>query len=363
MKGKSPILENYYKDIFDNLDQALLIIDENLYVEEINDSAEEIFKISRNKARGNKTDYFLPAEIEQLALKALKDNCVVQGNDIECKLKGGNTITLHANSIPLQIGKRSSRNVILQIKDMSLNKLLIQKNIQEQTNSMFGNLILGLSHELKNPLSGIKGASQILIGELETEENKKIANIIVKEIDRLTRMLDNFNQLELFSDEIFVHIDIHEILSDITILEEKCIKSKNISFIHDFDIAIPNISGDANSLKQAFINLIKNSIEAVNNKTGKISITTRWNTVYRQRGEPGIYIDISDNGSGIPKDKMEKIFSPFFTTKKKGTGLGLFFSQQTINKHGGHIHVKSDTEAGTTFTIFLPAAKKGGKSG
>ena len=363
MKGNSPLTEKYYKDIFDNLDQALLIIDEDLRVEEMNDSAEEIFRISRSRARGRKTSYFLPAEIEQLALKSLEDNCVVQGSEIDCKLKDGKTVTLLANSIPFQLNNRSTKNIILQIKDMSLNKLLTQKNIQEQTNSMFENLILGLSHELKNPLSGIKGASQILVGELETEENKKIANIITKEIDRLTKMLDDFNQLQLFSDEIFETVDIHEILSDITFLEEKSIKSKNISFVQDFDITIPNISADIYSLKQAFINLIKNSVEAVNNDNGEITITTRWNTLYKLRGEQGIYIDIKDNGTGIPKDKRDKIFSPFFTTKKTGTGLGLFFSQQIINKHGGHIHVNSESDAGTIFTIFLPATKNGDYNG
>ncbi len=246
---------------------------------------------------------------------------------------------------------------------MTLTKILSQKSIQEQTNSMFENLIMGLCHELKNPLSGIKGASQILMDELETENNVKTASIIVKEIDRLTRMLDNFNQLQLFTDEIFEYIDIHEILSDITFMEEKSIKAKNISFIHDFDITIPHIPADMYSLKQAFINIIKNSIEAVEYKTGRITITTRWNAVYKQRGEPGIYIDINDNGPGIPKKKLDKIFSPFFTTKKKGTGLGLFFSQQIINKHSGHIHVESETGSGTTFTVYLPAVKKGGNNG
>ncbi|NIP38851.1 MAG: PAS domain S-box protein [Candidatus Dadabacteria bacterium] len=360
MKVTNPLTENFYKNIFDNLDQALIVIDENLYVHEMNDSAEEVFKISRNKARGNKTDYFLPAEIEQLALKSLEENRVVQGNEIDCKLRGGKTLTLLSNSIPIFTQGKSSKSVILQIKDMSLTKFLTQKSIQEQTNSMFENLILGLCHELKNPLSGIKGASQILIGELDTEDNKKTASIIVKEIDRLTAMIDNFNHLQLFSDEIFEDIDIHEIISEITFMEEKSIKAKNISFINDFDVTIPHISADMHSLKQAFINIIKNAIEAVNKKTGSIKITTRWNTVYKLRGEPGIYIDIKDNGPGISKNQLGKIFSPFFTTKKKGTGLGLFFTQQIINKHGGHIHVESEPEVGSTFTVFLPATKTGG---
>jgi two-component system nitrogen regulation sensor histidine kinase GlnL len=363
MKEKSSLTENYYKDIFDNLNQALLIVDEHLNVEEMNDSAEEIFKISRKKAKGNKTDFFLPAQIEDLALKSLKDNRVVQGYEIDCKLKGGETITLLVNSIPFQPSDQSTKRIILQIKDMSLNKIITQKNIQKQTNSMFENLILGLSHELKNPLSGIKGASQILLGELDSEENKKIAKIIIKEIDRLNKMLDNFNQLGLFSDEIFEQIDIHEILSEITFMEEKSIRSKNILFTQDFDITVPNIPGDMYSLKQAFLNLIKNSIEAVNNKTGKIEITTRWNIVYKLTGESGIYIDIKDNGPGISKQKLDKIFSPFFTTKKGGTGLGLFFSQQTINKHRGYIHVDSELEKGTTFTIYLPAIKRDAYNG
>ena len=128
MKVKSSQSENYYKDIFDNLNQALLIVDEHLRVEEMNDSAEEIFKISRKKARWNKTDLFLPVEIEDIALKSLKDNRIVQGDEIDCRLKGGNAITLLVNSIPFQSSYQGSKSVILQIQDMSLNKIITKKN-------------------------------------------------------------------------------------------------------------------------------------------------------------------------------------------------------------------------------------------
>ena len=363
MKEKSSLTESYYKDIFDNLNQALLIVDEHLRVEEMNDSAEEIFKISRKKAKGKRCDYFLPVEIEELALKSLKDNRVVQGYEIDCKLKSGETTTLLVNSIPFQSGDKSTKSIILQIRDMSLNKMITQKNIQEQTNSMFENLILGLSHELKNPLSGIKGASQILLSELDSEENKNIAKIIIKEIDRLDKMLDNFNHLQLFSEEEFEQIDIHEILSEITFMEERSIRSKNIIFTQEYDVTVPNILGDMYSLKQAFINLIKNSIEAVTNQSGKIQISTRWNTEYKLSGESGIYIDIKDNGTGISKEKLDKIFSPFFTTKKRGTGLGLFFTQQIISKHKGYIQVDSELDKGTIFMIYLPAIKKDAYNG
>lgn len=358
MKNSNTADLNFYKEIFDNQNHALIIIDQNLNVIEMNDTAEELFKLSRKKTRDKHTSYFLPEDIDQLALKCLSENRVIEKDEIQCNTKDGKSHTLHLTCIPYYVDNPEDRKIILQIKDITLNKIIAQLNVQKETNSMFENLILGLCHELKNPLSGIRGASQILQGELDSKDHKKTTEIIIKEIDRLSKMIDNFNQLQLFSDEIFNRIDIHEILSDIIFIEQKSITSKNIEFTTDFDVTIPHISGDKNSLKQALLNLIKNCIEAVNSSYGKIEITTRWNSIYKLDGKSGIYIDIKDNGIGIPKDKIDKIFSPFFTTKNKGTGLGLFFSQQIINKHGGYIQVSSEPDNGTSFAIYLPDVKK-----
>lgn len=356
MNNREKHTNNYYKDIFDNTKEALIVLNQDLIVEELNDNAEEIFKISREKAKGNKTRLFVPELIEELALKSIKENRSVQGNDIECKIRKGDSITLDIVSIPFHSSYDASHKILLQIRDTSWNKHIVQKSLQESTNTMFEKLIMGLSHELKNPLSGIKGAAQILLDAIDSDENKRTVGIIAKEINRLNRMLDNFTELELFTEEKLEPVDIHEVLSEIIHLEGKSIKSKGIQFVNDFDVTIPNIPGDFDTLKQAFLNIIKNSIDATPEK-GKIVTTTRWNTKYKLQHESEIIIEIKDSGHGIEKDKLDKIFTPFYTTKNTGTGLGLFFSQQIINKHRGTIFVNSELNKGTNFIIYLPSVK------
>lgn len=356
MNLKKTVSNSYYKDIFDVIKDALVILNLDHTVDELNDTAQELFQISRKKAKSHKSGTFLPEEIDKLAYKSITEDRYIQENEIECRLKNRGKLLLDVTAVPFYCSNVSSEKILVQIRDTTWNKHITQKNIQASTNLMFENLILGLSHELKNPLSGIKGAAQLLASEENLAQNSKIINIIVKEIDRLNTMLDNFTQLEVFTGETYELLDIHELLTEITLLEEKSMKANKVLFINDYDVTIPRILGDFNSLKQAFLNIIKNAIEATP-ENGKIEIITRWNTDYKLPGESEIIVEIRDNGIGIEKKHLDKIFTPFYTSKTGGTGLGLFYSQQIINKHNGAIYVKSEPNAGTSFIIYLPVVK------
>lgn len=219
-------------------------------------------------------------------------------------------------------------------------------------------LVSGLAHELKNPLSGIKGAAQLLQNSLNEEEATRCSEIIIKEVDRLRDLINRIRKIDTFDKELFSPVDIHELLFDIIFLESK--SSRNIEFTHNFDITMPPIFADKNSIKQVLINIIKNSVDAVNKKEindGMITLGTKWVTDYKIKSRNTVIISIKDNGIGIEKDNIEKIFTPFFSSKKKGSGLGLFISNQIIIKHGGFILVDSELNQGTEFRIHLPAGK------
>ena len=156
-----------------------------------------------------------------------------------------------------------------------------------------------------------------------------------------------------FSAEQFSLVDINEIILDILYLESKTSK-KNVEFIKNLDVAIPPIKGDENTIKQVFVNIIKNAIQSIPGK-GKVTISTRWVNDYKLQSKSAILISVKDTGSGIAKDKIDKIFTPFFTTKSDGTGLGLFISNRIISKHGGAIFVDSKPDDGAEFKIYLPA--------
>ena len=180
-----------------------------------------------------------------------------------------------------------------------------------------------MAHELKNPLSGIKGAAQLLKNKPSSEELSKCSEIITKEADRLIDHLDRLKRIDDFAEEQFEEFDIHEILLDIIYLESMT-SDKDINFEKNFDVALPLIMGDENSIKQVFINIVKNAVQAVQ-ANGEIKIVSRWVNDYKIKSTSAIMISITDNGPGIPGNELEHVFTPFFSTKSEGTGLGLFY--------------------------------------
>jgi two-component system nitrogen regulation sensor histidine kinase GlnL len=370
--------QNLYKEIFDSLPDGIIVIDRSFLVLSMNDAAEAIFKISRKKAFGKPTSSFLPEEIDETAEKALKEERTVFGDEINPVLRGGEKISIQVTASPLFSDKGELLGVIIQVKDLVGTKFLSEKTLQQISTSTMEELLVGLAHELKNPLGGIRGAAQIIVdGKSNKEERIKCGEIIIKEADRLKALLETLQGLEPFAKEVFEPVDIHEMLLEIIFLESKSKDLKQIQFLQNFDVTLPLVLGDKNTLKQVFLNLIKNAVEAVSGKQlpkttppqlpeglsasppyGIIEISTRWITDYKLKHENAISIDIKDNGVGIPKDALEKIFSPFYTTKKNGSGLGLFFAYQIIAKHGGAIQVESELGKGTLFKVYLPVSKR-----
>ena len=341
------------KEVFDALPDGIIVLDKSFSIVDINDAAENIFNISRKKAYQKSIATYLPEEIEETAKKALAEERTIMVEEIGPVLRGGERILIQASASPIFSEDGEIKCLIIQVRDLSGSNFLSKRSRQQVSSSNFEGFITGLAHELKNPLSGIRGAAQILASETMNEETIKCADIIIKEADRLRDLIDKFKRLEPFAKDAFELVNIHELLSDITFLESKSSSNQEINFIQNFDVAIPPILGDENSLKQAFLNIIKNAKEA-NPENAIIEISTRWITDYKLRNENVILVEIRDNGEGIPKENLEKIFSPFYTTKKKGSGLGLFLAYQIIAKHGGAIFVESELKKGTRFQVHLP---------
>ncbi len=343
----------FSQDIIDALPDGIVVIDKSFNIISMNHAAETIFKISRGKATGMPTSTVLPEEMDEIAEKSIRDERTVFGDEVNPVLKGGEKVSIQVVSSPLFSDEGKALGAILQVKDLSSTKFLSEKNLQQSSASTVGGLLIGLAHELKNPLSGIKGAAQLLFQEETIEVTTRCADIIIKEVDRLCTLLERLGQIEPLPKEVFEPVDIHDILSEILFLESKSRDSKKVKFVENFDITLPTVLGNKDSLKQVFLNIIKNSAQAIANK-GTVEISTRWITDYKLKGEKAISVEIRDTGSGISKEILQKISTPFYTTKKRGSGLGLFIAYQIIAKHGGAIFVESELEKGTVFKVYLP---------
>jgi signal transduction histidine kinase len=225
------------------------------------------------------------------------------------------------------------------------------KLIQSEKMSAFGQIGAGIAHEVKNPLAGILGMTQLSLRKVPSESPLH-ANLktIEKETKRCKDIIDNLLKFARSEKTDFKSIKVNSVLNDAVSIVQHQLGINQVSLEISLGEGLPNILGNANQLQQVFMNLLINSQQAMNGKPGLIKLLSR------TASPDMIQVSVSDNGPGIPKDIQNKIFEPFFTTKPAGvgTGLGLSVSYGIIKDHNGDIRVQSTQGKGCTFTVLLP---------
>jgi len=213
-------------------------------------------------------------------------------------------------------------------------------------------LTAGLAHEIRNPLVAIKTLTQLLPERLDDEEfRNQFLQIASGEVDRISSLVTELLDFARPSDPKLEMEDINTILDGMILLISTETKKQQINIIKDYAPNLPPIQIDREQIKQVFLNILLNAIEATR-ENGKIDVKTR--SFIKPGGEPYVQIEFTDTGCGIPEEYLEDIFNPFFTTKNTGSGLGLSISNQIIQDHRGYIDVDSHQHKGSSFFINLP---------
>jgi signal transduction histidine kinase len=225
-----------------------------------------------------------------------------------------------------------------------------------------GQMAAGLAHEIRNPLGAIKGAAQLLVGPdgkpiAPSDDSAEFMRIIIEEVNRLNKVVTQFLDYARPSRSEapdYDEVDLNDVIRKTVQLLETDATKGSVELDVRTDDLLPPVAGDPEQLRQVFLNLGLNAIQAMEGG-GKLEIlTTR-----RRRSRLGYgsfsEVRFRDNGEGIAPDKLKDLFIPFFTTKQKGTGLGLAISQRIVTQHGGTIEVRSQPGQGSTFSVFLPA--------
>src|SRR3954471_877927 len=220
-----------------------------------------------------------------------------------------------------------------------------------------------LAHEVKNPLSGIRGAAQLLEQDAD-EAGRELTRLICEETDRIVALVDRMEGFAEHAPIAGAEVNIHEVLDRVRKIAQSGF-ARHLMLIEEYDPSLPPVPGDRDLLLQVLLNLVKNAAEAVGDTDGEIILRTAYRHGLRLAGPDGarrhlpLMVSVADNGGGIPDDIKPQLFDPFVTTKHNGTGLGLALVAKVIGDHGGVIEF--DSEPGrTVFRVFLPVVTSAG---
>ena len=360
---KNAALEVNAEAVLSVLPAATLVVDHAMVIRFANPAAEQLFKASAPALVGENLVSIMPIHGPVVAL-------------VEQAVANSSDMTAHG--VTLDTPRTGTRIMSIYVTPLADKPDWMVVSLQEQTRALkigqqleyraaarsITAMAAMLAHEVKNPLSGIRGAAQLL-GQGASEDDRRLTELICDEADRIVALV---NRMEVFSDDRPLArepVNIHVVLERVRRLAENGF-AKGVRFVERYDPSLPPVDGNLDQLVQVFLNLVKNASEAVSSMGGEITLSTSYQPGVRVavQGASGriqlpLQVIVQDNGSGIPEELRPHLFDPFVTTKPKGTGLGLALVAKIISDHGGVIEF--DSQPGRTqFKIMLPIVTREG---
>jgi two-component system nitrogen regulation sensor histidine kinase GlnL len=338
----------FFEAIINSLEEAVILFDRSFKVIYLNRAAEELFGRSFKELAGKDCSLLLKGEktIPPLIKKTVSEGRSFRGKSVSVTI--GTPLNMDFNLAPFYMDNQVEGAVLSVFKNI---------NIAEREDHDFDSMVYligSIAHEIKNPLGGIKGAGQLLRDIAHDASIDEYIELIIRETDRLNAILHDY--LTMCRKPSFSLINVHEIIEKALSVMNPAIKKAGITLKRQYDPSLPLINGEEGKLLQVFLNIVKNAVESMH-KGGTIEITTSpSNESFREGGiiKRWALIIFKDTGRGIPEEDLSRIFLPFYTRKKGGTGIGLALSKKIIRDHRGLVKVKSQKNRGTSFLIYLP---------
>ena len=352
-------IKNFNSNIINSISNGVITTDLKGDISSINDSAKFIFNLNTNNNYINKNIESVIKNLNnpKIIIQALNRKENLLNLESILQLKDGTKKTLNISISVLNNMNKEIIGFVISIDDITEKKGLESQVIRNEQLAALGELSAGIAHEIKNPLTSIKGFSQILPKKLNDKKFLlKFSNIIQTEVKRLNKIIEGLLQFARPKGKKFENHSVENIANAVIELMGYQFKKNNIETKIELS-TMPKIYCDQNQIKQVFINIILNAIHAMTYK-GKLSIK---NKLLIRRSPENLFLEyiayyITDTGKGIPKKDQDKLFNPFFTTKSQGTGLGLSITFRIVSEHKGFIEVFSKLKEGTTFVVYLPTA-------
>jgi two-component system, NtrC family, nitrogen regulation sensor histidine kinase GlnL len=346
--------------VFNALAQPLFSIDGEGRVVDANVAAETFFGIGRTALLRSRLAELVPfgSPVPALVADARNNDSTVAGYRIDISTpRTGNRGPVDIFIAPLP---PPGDFVAIMLQERAIAEKIDRQLTHRSAARSIIALGLMLAHEIKNPLSGIRGAAQLLETSA-TDEDRALTRLICEETDRIVKLVD---RMESFADTTPAHwesLNIHAVLDHVKRLAHAGF-GRHVRFVENYDPSLPNVLGSRDQLIQVFLNLVKNAVEAIGEIVGdgEITLTTAYRPGVRLRTGPAsdpvslpLEICVRDNGSGIAPEIAANLFDPFVSTKGKGSGLGLALVAKLVGDHGGTIEWESQPRR-TTFRVLMP---------
>ncbi len=347
-------INNDNSRFIDNLTTAVLMFGQSGLLCDLNSAAEDLLSCSARKVVGLAVENILPiAPFFSTAVRnALLSGESLTERDMELVLSSDKSVAVDCVITPL-IDNSPECYLLVELVKVDWHQRIAKEEHILTQQQMTSELLQGMAHEVKNPLGGIRGAAQLLEGELTDKGLHEYTRIIISEVDRLGKLLDR-----MVGPKVLPHVceqNIHEILEHVRSLVEAEV-SDTIVLLPNYDPSLPAIYADRDQLVQVFLNIVQNAVQSIDKQPGRIELRTRVQrqvTIGNHQHRLMVRVDVIDDGPGILEDIREKLFYPLVTGRADGTGLGLSIAQSLVQSQGGLI--ECETDAGLTcFTIFLP---------
>lgn len=335
------LLKNLNDMILDNMASGLLTLDNSGKILQLNENAKNILRVE-GMDLGVALDKTLPDFVHSVQ-KATSGEFEIEVDAAE----GKKLLRIHKSSLNNDMGEK--QGAVIVFEDITDLKKLENRVQQSEKMAAIGQLAAGIAHEIRNPLASISGSVEMLQADSSrTEDEKKLMGIVIKEIDRLNKLITEFLDFARPQDVRLMELDVSQLVKEMVDELQFVPSAKDI----DYDIDITpqlRIQGHRDKLKQAFLNILINAVQAMESRpVRRLSVAVK-------KSSEQVIVTVEDTGTGIDEKVIKKIFEPFLTTKAKGTGLGLAVVHSIMTAHKASVDVKSVKGEGTTFTIVFPA--------
>lgn len=343
---------------------AVLCVDRADHVVYANPAAEELLGLSSSYLAAGLAQAVRPGSQLLAIIERVRGlGQRVREHDVPLELvRRGVTLEVDVDAAPVQSGEEPGR-LVLALRERALVHRFDRHAQQREAARSVAALAAMLAHEVRNPLSGIRGAAQLL-EDGASEPDRELARVIRDEVDRVARLIASMEAFGEATPSPHGPVNIHEVLDRVLMLAEHGASSP-INLVRHYDPSLPPVLGNRDELVQLFLNLVKNAVEALPSDVGEVTLGTSYvpglmvttpDGTHRHRAP--ICVSVRDNGAGVPDAIREQLFDPYVSTKPNGTGLGLALVAKLVRDHGGAIEFDSRPRR-TEFRVYLPAAAEG----